>query len=187
MGRIEIVEKLNSFFDKHALFTEECHVVYTLVEIRKVLDRENNRKYPILRFYCNWSVHTDKDSTQEMETIMKDIYQGVVEQITNPALVGMNGKPKIIGFMSMEDLQSEMEKFLQEYGLPVSLTGKGSWLEFIKLFVKILADQPIKNIGAGINIKQFAFLPAANGCVRGRIDFIQNVGGHPFYEFGNAF
>ena len=185
MGQVEIVGKLDDFLNKHAPFTEECHVVYTLVEIRKVLDRDNNRKYPILRFYCNWSVHTDKDSTQEMEAIMKDIYQGVEEQIANPALVGMNGKPKIIGFMYMEDLQTEMAKFLQEYNLPVSLTEKTNWLEFIKLFVKILADQPIKNPCAGI--KQFAFLPAADGCVRGRIDFTQNVGGHPFYDFGNAY
>ena len=77
MGRIEIVDKLNLFLDKHSPFTEECHVLYTLVEIRKVLDRENNHKYPILRFYCNWSVHTDKDSTKEMEAVMKDIYQDI--------------------------------------------------------------------------------------------------------------
>jgi len=65
MGKIEIVEKLNDFLGEHAPFMEECHVVYMLVETRKVLDRENNRKYPILRFYCNWTVHTDKDSTKE--------------------------------------------------------------------------------------------------------------------------
>ncbi|MBU0998740.1 hypothetical protein KKG24_00305 [Patescibacteria group bacterium] len=185
MGRIEIVEKLNRFLDKHKLFTEECHVIYLLVEIRKVLDRENNHKYPILRFYCNWSVHTDKDSTQEMEAIMKDIYQDIEKQIANPALVGIGGKTKVIGFMYMEDLQAEMTKFLKEYKLPISLTGKNNWLEFVKLLVKILADQPIKT--PCTDIKQFAFLPAASGCVRGRIDFNQNIGEYSYYEFGNTY
>ena len=183
MGRIEIVDKLNLFLDKHAPFTEECHVLYTLVEIRKVLDRENNRKYPILRFYCNWSVHTDKDSTKEMEVVMKDIYEDIKKQIANPTLV--SGKTKIIGFMYMEDLQAEVLKFLQEYQLPISLTEKSNWLEFVKLLVKILADQPINTPSA--DIKQFAFLPAADGCVRGRIDFVKNIGQYSYYQFGNAY
>jgi hypothetical protein len=67
----------------------------------------------------------------------------------------------------MEDLQAEMLKFLQKYQLPISITEKSNWLEFVKLFVKILADQPINTPSA--DIKQFAFLPAADGCVRGRM------------------
>ena len=185
MGRVEIVEKLNTFLDKHSPFTEECHVSYLLVEIRKVLDRENNHKYPILRFYCNWSVHTDKDSTQEMEAIMKDIYRDVEKQIANPALVGMGGKTKVIGFLYMEYVQAEIEKFLQEYQLPISLTEKSNWLEFVKLLVKILADQPTNTPRA--DIKQFAFLSAADGCVRGRIDFVKNIGQYSYYQFGNAY
>lgn len=185
MGRIEIVEKLDSFLKQHAPFTEECHVLYLLVETRKILDRENNRNYSILRFYCNWSVHTDKDSTKEMEAIMNEIYRDVEKQITNPALVGMGEKTKIIGFMYMEDLQAEMEKFIQEYQLPNSITENKNWLEFVKLLVKILADQPINTPCA--NIKQFTFLPAADGCVRGRIDFTKNIGQCSYYQFGNAY
>ena len=185
MGRIEIIEKLDSFLSQHKPFTEECHVLYLLVEIRKVLDHENNRKYPILRFYCNWSVHTNKNSTKEMETIMNDIYKDIEKQIANPALVGIGGKTKIIGFMYMEDLQAEMLKFLQEYQLPISLTEKINWLEFVKLLVKILADQPINTPSA--NIKQFSFLPTADGCVNGRIDFVKNIGQYNYYQFGNAY
>ena len=55
---------------------------------------------------------------------MNDIYEGIEKQIANPALVGMGGKTKVIGFMYMEDLQAEMLKFLQEYQLPISLTEK---------------------------------------------------------------
>lgn len=184
MSRIEIVEKLDSFLQNYLPSTEECQIVYLFVEIRKVLDRENNRKYPILRFYCNWSVHTEKDPTDEMRAIMNDIYRDVVAQIQSPALA--SSKMKIIGFMYMEDLQEEMTKFLQEYDLPTSLTSnQNDWLALVKLLVKVLADQPIKNPCA--DIKTFAFLPAAAGCVRGRIDFVKKIGKYDHYSFGNFY
>src|SRR3990167_7555914 len=116
---------------------------------------------------------------------MKDIYQDVEKQIANPALVGMGGKTKVIGFMYMEDLQTEIEKFLQEYELPTLLAKKANWLEFVKLLVKILADQPINTPCA--DIKQFAFLPAADGCVRGRIDFTKNIGKYIYNNSGNDY
>ena len=184
MGRVEILEKLDIFLQKHLPFTEECQIVYLLVEIRKVLDQENNRKYPILRFYCNWSVHTEKDPTDEIRAIMNDIYRDVVAQIQKPALA--SSKMKIVGFMYMEDLQKEIGKFLQEYNLPISLTSNQSnWLALVKLLVKVLSDQPIKNPCA--DIKKFAFLPATDGCVRGRIDFVKKVGKYDHYNFGNFY
>lgn len=185
MGQVEIVEKLNIFLKKHLPFTEECQVLYLLVEIRKILDRENDKGYPILRFYCNWSVHTNKDSTQEMEFIMRDIYQDIEKQIINPALINMGGKIKIISFMYMDDLQTEMKLFLQKYYLPILFTESKNWLEFVSLLVKILVDQPINNPCA--DIKQFAFIPAADGCVRGRIDFTKNIGKYNYYQFGNVY
>jgi len=183
MGQIEIKDKLDSLLLHHLPFTEEFHVVYLLVETRKMLDRDNSRKYPILRFYCNWCVHTDKDSTAEMESIMKGIYRDIVTEIQNPAL--KNGKVKIIGFMYMEDLQVEMENFLKEYQLPNPLVSKENWLALVSLLVKILADQPINNPCP--EIKSFSFLPAAEGCVLGRVDFTDKVGQYTHYSFGNAY
>ena len=119
-----------------------------------------------------------------MRAIMNDIYHDVVAQIQNPALA--SSKMKIIGFMYMEDLQEEMGKFLQEYDLPTSLTtNHNNWLALVKLLVKVLADQPIKNPCA--DIKTFAFLPATAGCVRGRIDFIKKIGKYNHYNFGNVY
>jgi hypothetical protein len=186
MGRLEIVEKLNKFSNKHMPFTEESQVVYLLVEIRKILDRDNNHKYPLLRFYCDWSVHTEKDRiTKEMRGIMAEIYADVANQIIQHPLP-VTKKTKVISFMYMEDLQVELQQFLKEYSLPDSLTSnKDNWLAFVKLLVKVLADQPINEPCDGI--KTFAFLPAAEGCVLGRIDFTDNINGYDHYDFGNAY
>lgn len=185
MGRIEIVEKLDTFLNNHAPFTEECHTVYLLVEIRKILDHDKNMKYPLLRFYADWSVHTEKDKiTKEMEAIMNDIYQDVAKRITDPYHLE-RGKVKIVDFVYMEDLQAETEKFLQEYGLPTMLINKANWLEFVKLSVKVLADQPINKPCA--DIERFSFIPAANDCVGVRIDFSHKVGTYDYYQLRNAY
>src|ERR1035438_1539807 len=74
MGKPAIIEKLDEFLKKHMPLDEECLVVYLLVEIRKILDHENNGKYPISRFYSDWCVHTAKDKiTPQIKVIMEGI------------------------------------------------------------------------------------------------------------------
>lgn len=183
MGRLEIVEKLQTFLQKMP-FTEECHVIYLLVEIRKILDREENKKYPLLRFYCDWSVHTAKDRiTPEIKNLMSEIYLDVSEQMLN--IYPLNKKVKIVSFSYMEDLQIEVGQFLQEYGLPQELVIKENWLEFVKLCVRVLSDQPINN--PCIDIQRFSFIPAAKNCVGVRIDFTHKVGDFDYYQLRNAY
>jgi hypothetical protein len=185
MAREQIVEKLDTFLNKKTPLMEESDVVYLLVEIRKILDRDNNRNYPLLRFYADWSVHTEKDRiTREIHDIMVEIYADVYELITQyPPPVSK--RSKVIGFMYMEDLQAEMEKFLQEYSLPDSLaTNKDYWIQFVNLLVQILSDQPINR--PCDEIENFSFLPLAEGCVGGRIDFTRPIKQYDHYDFGDA-
>src|SRR2546422_11205054 len=51
----------------------ECQVVYLLVEIRKLLDRErtSGAQYGSLRLYCNWAVHVELSKAQAQEIVKK--------------------------------------------------------------------------------------------------------------------
>ena len=81
MGRYQIEEKSNTFLKEHDPFRGECDVVYLLIEIRKILDHENNNKYPILRFYSDWAVHTEKDKiTKEIKKVMPELAQDKVKK-----------------------------------------------------------------------------------------------------------
>ncbi len=185
MSKPSIIEKLENLLASHLPFKEEAQVVYFLVETIKILDRDNNQKYPLIRFYRDWSVHTTKDKiTNEIKTIMGEIYKDLSIQVTNK---GINGKKaKIIDFMYMEDLQDELRLFLAEYGLPVLLVVvKENWISFVTLLVKVLEDQPI--IKPCKEISSFAFTPANPGCVSGIIKFTTKIGGYDDYIFGNAY
>lgn len=185
MGKPEIARKLKTLCENFLPFTEECQVVYLLVEIRKMLDRDNNRDYPLLRFYCDWCVHTEKDRiTIEMESIMNEIYAGIYDQITNKSYHAE--KTKIVGFAYMEDLQGEMNAFLALYNLSDTyLTDGDNWISFVSLLVRVLADQPINNPCA--TIQRFSFIPTAPGCVEGEVIFTNKIGSYDYYTFGNAY
>jgi hypothetical protein len=180
----EIVKKLNDFLIKHKIFTEECHVVYLMVEIRKILDRENGHRYPLLRFYCDWTVHTEKGRiTDEMKIIMSEIFQTVKAEIENPAMTRA-GSP-VMRFAYMENLKGEIKMFLEGHGISFVLVEEDNWIQFVQLLVNVLENQPIKNPIDEIVL--FSFIPAAERCFQGIIKFKQPINRYDHYRFANAY
>ena len=92
MAREEIIEKLNEFLNNHIPLTEECHAVYLMVEIRKILDHKRttgqSEDFSLLRFYCDWTVHTEKTKiTDNMKKIMDEIFKDAKSHIEAPAMI----------------------------------------------------------------------------------------------------
>lgn len=185
MAQSEIIEKLNTFLLQHALLKEECHIVYLMVEIRKILDHENsNPKYPLLKFYSDWTVHIKKDRiSPEMEKIMSNMYETASNEIVNP--ISAQAMSPVIQFAYMESLGKEVKQFLESHNLDSSLADeKDKWIKFIQLLIKVLENQPINNPTK--DIEYFCFVPADPGCVIGTLKFKQPVDGHPSYIFKNV-
>ncbi len=62
MARPAIIEKLDR--ELHEPVTTERQVVYILVELRKLMERNGDTgKYFALNFSCDWGVHTKLDRT----------------------------------------------------------------------------------------------------------------------------
>lgn len=186
MAQDEIVEKLNKFLIDHDPIVEECQIVYLMVEVRKVIDHEkSNKTYPLLKFYSDWTVHTEKDQiTPEIKQMMEVMYKTAESEIKNPAL-RKAGSP-IMQFAYMEGLGQEMKAFLENHDIDSTLaTKEDKWLEFIKLLVKVLENQPI--IAPTPDIEFFVFEPANAGCVIGVLRFKQAIGKYDFYRFMNAY
>lgn len=179
MSKPEILEKIDDFLKSKLPFDEECQIVYCLVEIRKILDRDDNRKYPLLRFYCDWSVHTAKDRiTKEMKRIMEKMYKDIYNSIINPKLPA----EELVNFIYMNSLQDEVGKFLYEYALPTDLVvNRDYWLSFVSYLVQILSDQPINKPCK--EISTFQFLPVRQGSVRGVVVFSNPIDEQRYFEY----
>ena len=185
MGRYQIEEKSNTFLKEHDPFRGECDVVYLLIEIRKILDHENNNKYPILRFYSDWAVHTEKDKiTKEIKKVMEDIYKEIITHIENKAQGTKN--QKIIGFADFKELRVEVDTFLKDHSLPGNLViEKEGWPIFKGFLAKVLEDQPIND--PCIGIQKYSLVPANEGCVLGEIVFEKKPAEYDIFKFGGAY
>lgn len=151
----EIIAKLNEFFKKHLPMREQCEIVYFMVELRKLLDWRNNRggkEYRVLRFYCDWSVHTSKKRlTPEIKKVMEEIDKSITGNKDSP----YDDLP--IHFVYKEDLKDEIEGFLKELGLSNKILEENNWYGFVHLLNKVLIDQPI--IKPTEHIEYFTFKP----------------------------
>lgn len=188
MAKEEIVEKLNRFIANHNPISEECHAVYLMVQIRKLLDHDQDHwqrgSFTLLRFYCDWTVHTEKTRiTESMKSIMDEVFKDVKGQIESSAM--MRAMSPVMRFAYMENLRDEMRKCLEERDVNTFITEGDAWISFVGFLVKVLENQPIHNPNDDILL--FTFLPAADRCVRGVIQFVNPINGYGHYNFANAY
>lgn len=163
--KAQIVDNLNKFMIDHPIIKEECEVIYLLVELRKLLDRniEINlpNKYSLVRFHADWIVHTRKDYiTPTMKKIMTDIENSI----------DIHPKNRSIVFLLMPDFRNELSNLLKENCLPYDFCEDDKkWLYFILALTQVLADQPI--INPTVNIAEFRYVAMNKSGIMANIDF----------------
>ncbi len=156
-----LINKLKKFLSDHDPVTEECHVVYLLVEIRKLMDRIECKedKYKILRFYCNWALHTKKSRQLD---VISSVVTGIEESIfgghASPDGQFWPSGNSHVQFIYKKELQQNMTKFFSKYSLPTDIFTTDKWKRFISLLIQVLIDQPIELNGK--KIKSLCFRTA---------------------------
>lgn len=168
MSAPEIYAKLEAFLTRHPAPTEECHVVYLLVELRKIMDHLWARsEYSLVRFYADWSVHSKKDRvTAEIVRIAENIYAEVAGKPAARA-------PAATAFSDMTELREELAHMLQAIGVSPALAEDAqNWRSFVSLLTAVLADQPI--VISSTHVREIRFEPHSQECV---ITFSHPAGG----------
>ena len=165
MGKPSILQKITDHLVLHQPPKEECHVLYLMAEIRKILEHdESSGTYPALRFYSNWCVHTHIDRPNRFMTraaadIEKEIQASIAanQEIT----AGKN----LAHFLSMQELRTALRKFLTDNGVSAEITEDENWKHFQSLLVEIISEQPIE--APSKRIAKFVY----DDCGNGFIDF----------------
>lgn len=141
MDKNKIIEKLKVFLTDHKTFKEECEVVYLMAEIRKVLDLDQSFKSDCLRFYSNWSLHTDlsKDRTTKFISNMFDQYIDLCKCYEE---IDHDIKMAHPNFFKLNDLKSELTKFFTSCSsLPSNLISNNTdWFSFVKLLLSVIEE-----------------------------------------------
>lgn len=178
------LHELQQFITDTPTFTKKSEVTYLLVEIRKFIEASATQNYPVLKFYCDWTVHTRKDRiTPSMKQVIEAIYAEAVKDIKTGW--GLGG-PNIKKFTYMDSLRDEMREFFKTYKITQKLTENDkNWVIFVKNLVKILEEQPI--ITPTSAVAEIEFLPAAEGCAIWKMSFNNAINGYTYYRMGNAY
>ncbi|HUD04603.1 MAG TPA: hypothetical protein VMR59_01295 [Patescibacteria group bacterium] len=169
----EILIKLQDFLEKHSSISNEADAIYLLVQIRKLLDREkdlgNINLFPTIRFYADWSLHTQKDKiTDEIKNVMLKINK-MIPMDKNPFHI--KGR---FDFIFMPELKNEMQGLLTKYNLPADFVSEKNWQIFVDTLIQILSNQPINNPIP--SIKTFCYKPFPKGLILLEIQFTDQRG-----------
>ncbi len=163
--KAQIVDKLNQFLLKHQPLKEEFEVVYLMVELRKLLDREreqnNSDSYSLVRFHADWVVHTRKDYiTPAMKEIMTKIDNSI----------DVYPKDGNIDFLLLPEFRGELKQLLEKHGLSNEFCkNDDNWMSFMLALTQVLADQPI--INPTPNIAEFRYIDLKREGIMANINF----------------
>lgn len=128
MGQSQIEDKLAVQLKKK--IKSELQVVYILSRIRKILEIKNlKERYPVLNFYCNWSLHSEitKTDGKKINSILKEFIEKPEE------------KYKLSLHLQFSD---ELIEFLRQFSLPI--LNNEQLITFRFILGKIISDTPIK-------------------------------------------
>ncbi len=149
----EIIRKLTAQLNNG--ITTEVQVVYLLVGIRKLIERDDQRKqYSKLNFYCDWVLHSELDRSGAKEILRE------FDKAHPLWKSGMNLprelENKIKDISGMESFEKELTSFLESYGLPPVAQGVDGWSNFFHLYIQVIQDIPltVKSPDAAENISK---------------------------------
>lgn len=176
MSSNEITDKLRAFLNCHVPLTEECHAVYLMVELRKIIDQQR-LKLPLLKFYSDWTVHSSKDRiSPEIRNVSEALFSEALTRIglTGPTGAGANSRSAFEAFENMHELRREMGAILGHIGIdPALLIVSKHWKSFVALLTEVLANQPI--VHPSSNVLRIHFEASAGGCI---VQFKHPTGAH---------
>lgn len=143
--------KLNEVLGKPIL-TEE-RVVYTLVQVRKLLDRcgiKSDNLKPI-RFVCDWAVHIELDRKKGFATDLLEFVERRVKNGFSWDTLPQEDKTYIVEHFSLESIRTSMIRWLAEEGVcPTALGEIAGWYWFLRKFACVVADCPLKLKGGDL-------------------------------------
>jgi hypothetical protein len=128
----DIISKLTGELNKG--ITTEPQVVYLLVGIRKLIERNDESEYPNLKFHCDWALHSRLDRAGARAILRKFDAAHVFLKDNKVELGDLPAdlRTEIDRISKMQSFEKELTQFLDDYGLPpLSQNRVDGWSQFL--------------------------------------------------------
>lgn len=131
----------------------EPDVAYTLIEIRKLLERDGKQdQFATLNFFCDWVVHPVLSRRGAQDQISR-----LDARLNNMDLTDLHDigpDLEIYRFISFDGLFDELGRFCREMNLPNGWIGHPlAWREFVRFYGEIVRDCPLEIKQPGKHVK----------------------------------
>ena len=122
--------------------SEACHLMVLCRKYLEHLSDEEQLRFRILRFFCDWAAHIMIDRSPEGMEILKRLNDTLVEvgPIASYEVVG-GGLTEVLSF---RQLRHEIGTVFERIGVPDSIDGdQNRWQTFIAHLIEIIRDCPL--------------------------------------------
>jgi hypothetical protein len=120
--------------------SSEVHVIYTLVAIRKIIERDISTNYKFLKFHCDWALHATLDGhfAQKIIASFDEIHSELMVTGTSPLTIDAS---RISG---MDDFEKELSCFCRAYNLHDITKDSDDWARFLYYYAKAIEGCPLQ-------------------------------------------
>ena len=147
MSRSAIEDKLRYQLLSRSRLTE-ARVVYILVEVRKLMELQNEfHRYPAVRFCCDWALHTNLDRGEAKKILQ--VFDKAHPYISVGDPVPPDIDQQIRRLISFDDFRQEFTAFMKAYGLPDTII-LNRWTRFIQSYGDVVEDCPLTVAGPNL-------------------------------------
>lgn len=147
----DIITKLNNHLCLG--IKQESDVVYTFVQIRKIMELEKTKDhYPKLDLYSDWVLHTHIDRAKKTGQILNNINLAIVALEDPDGVDYPRAIANINEAISLAKLYQEMKTFFAINNLNKEIFTQDKWKDFAGLLVNVLRDVPLIASGKPLNL-----------------------------------
>jgi len=150
VSALQKVQKLLSQFEaKKSVSPSEQQ--YLMNNIRQIIESKGGykRKYSTINFYCNWTMHTALNTSDQCFQMLEEI-QNVLLQSTEKGLTESENKERTNLFIkkaseifSIDSLRNEFGDLFVQLKLPAFLFSSDNWMNFVRTLLYEINEKPI--------------------------------------------
>jgi len=130
----DILEKLTRELSNGII--TEAQTVYLLVQIRKLIEHNNNKKFNTIKMFCDWALHIELNRNKQIIELLKEFDKSF-------KIESHDGYPNKYDYLSLKKFKEAMEDFLTEFSLPKDILKREDWSTFIRLYTNVVSDCPV--------------------------------------------
>lgn len=134
----EIIEKINDIISHTSL--DEAHVQHLFTLSRKLIEKTpevKRKKFSLLKFYCDWTLHSKIDNSKEGALIVARIHDTIYSYLKLGSSKGLTNDLNSV--LSFSKVRSQLNNLIFKSGGSRGIVSLKRWNEIVIILAEIIS------------------------------------------------